>query len=142
LASYPFSEIEFDNEYDLEPKLDNSILLPDSIMTPVSSPDFNLFPESTSNPTPIHHEIESLIFYDHHIELGQFHTFESPIDKLPNSHFYEIKFIEKCDLDSQICDPVQIPELILTLVLLPNLSNILDSVLIPTPVILELEFQC
>ena len=40
---------------------------------------------------------------------------------------------------SQICDPVQIPESILTPILLPNLSNILESVLIPTLVILELE---
>ena len=46
-ASYPFSEIELENEYDLEPQLNDSILLPDSIMTPVSSPDFNLFLEST-----------------------------------------------------------------------------------------------
>ena len=43
LASYPFSEIELENEYDPEPQLGNSILLPDSIMTPVSSPNFNLF---------------------------------------------------------------------------------------------------
>ena len=84
---------------------------------------------------PIHHEIESPIFYYHHIELGQFHTFQSPINKLASSHFYEIKLNEKCDL----CNPVQIPESILTLVLLPNLSNILESVLVPIPVILELE---
>ena len=108
-------------------------------MTPVSSPDFNLFFESTLDPVPIHHEIESLIFDDHHIELDQFHIFESPIDKLASSHFYEIELNEKCDLDSQICDPIQIPESILTPVLLPNLSNILESVLIPTPVILGLE---
>ena len=76
---------------------------------------------------------------DHHIELDQFDTFESPIDKLASSHFYEIKLNEKCDLDSQICNPVQIFESILTPVLLPDLSNILESVLIPTPVILELE---
>ena len=90
---------------------------------------------------PIHNEIESPIFDDHFIELDQFHTFESPIDKLASSHFYEIELNEKCDLDSQICDLVQIPESVLTPVLLPNLSIILDSVLIPTPVILELESQ-
>ena len=44
LASYPFPEIELENEYDHEPQLSDSILLPDSIITPVSSPDFNLFP--------------------------------------------------------------------------------------------------
>ena len=43
LASYPFPEIELENEYDHEPQLSDSVLLPDSIMTPVSSPDFNLF---------------------------------------------------------------------------------------------------
>ena len=39
----------------------------------------------------------------------------------------------------QFCDPVQIFESILTHVLLPDLSNILESILIPLPVILELE---
>ena len=67
------------------------------------------------------------------------HTFESPIDKLASSHFYEIELNEKWDLDSQICDPVQISESILIPILLPDLSNILESVLIPRPVILELE---
>ena len=107
MASYSFPEIELENEYDHEPPLSDSILLPDSIMTPVSPPDFNLFPESTLDPVPIHHEIELPIFYDHHIELDQFHTFKSPIDKLASSHFYEIELNEKCGLDSQICDPVK-----------------------------------
>jgi len=87
----------------------------------------------------IHHEIESPLFYNHHTELDQFHTFESPIDKLASSHFYEIELNEKCDLDSQICGPVQILESILTPILLSNLSNNFESVLIPTPDILELE---
>ena len=52
---------------------------------------------------------------------------------------YEIELNQECDPDSQICDPVQISESILTPVLLPDLSNILESVLIPIPVILELE---
>ena len=127
------------DRYDPEPQLGDSILLPDSIMTPMSSPDFNLFPESTLDPVPIHNEIESSIFDDHHIELDQFHTFESPIDKLASSHFYEIEFKQECDFDPQICNPVQMSESILTPVLLPDLSNILESVLIPTPIILELE---
>ena len=88
LASYPFPEIELENEYDPEHQLGDSILLPDSIMTPMSSPNFNLFPESTLNLVPIHHEIESPIFYGYHIELDQFHTFNSPIDKLASSHFF------------------------------------------------------
>ena len=58
---------------------------------------------------------------------------------MASSHFYRIELNEECDFDPQICDPVQIPESILTPVLLPNLSNILESVLIPIPVILELE---
>ena len=93
LASYPFPEIELDNEYDHEPQLTDSILLPDSIMTPVSSPDFNLFAESTLDPVPIHNEIESPIFEDH-IELDQFYTFENPIDKLASSHFFDIELNE------------------------------------------------
>ena len=52
-----------------KPQLSDSILLPDLIMTPVSSPDFNLFSESTLDPVPIHNEIESPIFDDHFIEL-------------------------------------------------------------------------
>jgi len=109
-------------------------------MTPMSSTDFNLFPKSTLDHVPIHHEIESPIFYNL-IELDQFHTFESSIDKLASSHVYEIELNEKCELDSQICDSVQILESILTPVLLPDLSNILESVLILTPIILELEYQ-
>ena len=65
LASFPFPEIELENEYDPETQFSDSILLPDSIMTPVSSPDFDLFPESTLDPVPIHNEIESPIFEDH-----------------------------------------------------------------------------
>ena len=61
------------------------------------------------------------------------------MEKLASSHFYEIELNEKFDLDSQICDPVQIPKSILTLILLLNLSNILESVSILTPVVLELE---
>ena len=61
------------------------------------------------------------------------------IDKLVSSHFYGIELNVKCDFDPQICDPVQIPESLLTPVLLPDLSNIFESVLIPIPVIPELE---
>ena len=139
LASYPFPEIELEHEYDPKPQLGNSISLPDSKMTPISLLDFNPFPEPTLDHVTVHREIESPIFYDHHIELDQFYTFESPIDKLASSHFYEIELNEECDLDSQICDPVQISESILTLILLPDFSNILESVLILIPVILELE---
>ena len=55
------------------------------------------------------------------------------------AHFYEIELNKDGDFDPQICDPVQIPESILTSVLLPNLSNILESVLILIPIIFELE---
>ena len=79
LASYPFFEIELENEYDPELQLGNTILLPNSKMTPVSSPDFNPFSESVLGPVPVLREIESPIFYDHHIEIDQFHTFESSL---------------------------------------------------------------
>ena len=36
-----FPEIELENEYDPEPQHGDSILLPNSIMTLMSSPDFN-----------------------------------------------------------------------------------------------------
>ena len=88
---------------------------------------------------PIHHEIELSIFQDSHLELDQYITSESHIDKLARSPFKEIEPRQECDFDPQICDLVQVSELVLTLVLLPNLSDILESVLIPIPVILELE---
>ena len=89
-------------------------------MTEVFLPDFRFFfPESVLDPVPIHREIVSPIIYDHHIELGQFHAFKSPIDKLVSSHFYEIELRQECDFDPQICDPVQIPESILTPVFYP-----------------------
>jgi len=78
-------------------------------------------------------------FFDQQIELDQFHTFEYLIDKLTSSHFYEIELNQVCDLDSQICDPVQISESLLTPILLLDLRNILELVLILIPVILELE---
>ena len=65
--------------------------LPEPISTPEPLLDLSLFPESVLDPVPIHREIESPIFQDQHIELDQFHTFESPIDKLVSSHFYEIE---------------------------------------------------
>ena len=97
LASYPFPEIELEHEYDPEPQLSNSISLPNSILTEVFLPDFRLFLESTLDPVPVHYEIESPIFYDHHIELDQFHTFKSPINKLVSSHFYGIELNVECD---------------------------------------------
>jgi len=114
LKSYSFPEIELEHEYDLEPQLGNSIPLPDSIITLISLPDFNPFPESALDPVLVHHEIESPIFYDQQIELDQYHTFENPIDKLASSLFYEIELKEECDPDYQICDPVQISESIFT----------------------------
>ena len=53
LASFPFPEIELEYEYDPELPLDDSIFLPDSIMTPVSSHDSTSFPESVLDPVPI-----------------------------------------------------------------------------------------
>jgi len=88
LASYLFSKIEHENEFDPEAQLDNSISLPDSIVTPVSSPGCNFFPESILDTVLVHYEIESPIFYDHHIE---FHTVKSLIDKLASFHFYEVE---------------------------------------------------
>ena len=53
--------------------------------------------------------------------------------------FYEIELRQECDFNPQICDLIQISESILTPILLPNLSNILESVLTSTPVIFELQ---
>ena len=61
LASYPFPEIEIEYESDPEPEVGDSISLFDSIMTPVSLPDFFSILKSTLNPVPVHYEIESPI---------------------------------------------------------------------------------
>ena len=45
LASYPFSEIELELESGSEPHVGDSISLFDSIMTPISLPDFFLYSE-------------------------------------------------------------------------------------------------
>ena len=64
----------------------------------MSLPDANPLSKSVLDPVPVHYEIESPVLYDHHIALDQFHTFESPIDKLTSSHFFEIELNEECDL--------------------------------------------
>ena len=139
MASYPFSKIELKHECDLEPQMDNSLSFLDSMLTSVSLPHFKYFPKSALNPVPIHYEIELPIFYDSYLKLDQYITSESPINKFTGSHFYEIELKKECDPDSQICDSVQISESIVTPVLLSDLSNILESVLILIPIILELE---
>jgi len=71
LASYPFPEIEIKPECDPEPHVSNFISLFDSIMTLVSLSDFFSIPESTLNPVPVHHEIESPISYDRTSLMGK-----------------------------------------------------------------------
>ena len=70
LASYPFPEIELDLECDPEPHVSNSIALFDSIMTPISLPDFFSILESTLNLVPVHREMESPISHDHTSLMG------------------------------------------------------------------------
>ena len=89
-------------------------------MTPVSSPDFNLFPESTLDPVPIHHEIESSII----LNLTNFMLLKVPLTNWQVLIFMKLNSMRNVNLDSQICDPVHIPESILTPILLPDLSNI------------------
>jgi len=43
LASYPFSEIELEHECDLEPKINNSVSLLNSMLTPISLSHFKYF---------------------------------------------------------------------------------------------------
>ena len=71
LASYSFPEIEIELECDPELPVGNSISLFDSIMTPVSVPDFFSIPESTLNSVPVHREIESPISYDRTSLMGK-----------------------------------------------------------------------
>ena len=71
LASYPFSEIEIKYESDPKPQVGDSISLFDSIMTPVSLPDFFSILESTLNHVLVDCEIESPISYDHTSLMGK-----------------------------------------------------------------------
>ena len=60
LVSYPFPEIELENECDPEPQFDNLISLPDLIMTSVSLPDCNTFSESILDPVSVQLMINKL----------------------------------------------------------------------------------
>ena len=66
------------------------------MLTLVSLHHFKHFPKSALNPVPIHREIELPIFYDSNLELDQYITSESPIDKLASSHFYKIELRQEC----------------------------------------------
>ena len=71
MTSYLFLKIELELESDPEPHVGDSISLFDSIMTPVSLPDFFSIPESTLNLVPVHCEIESPISSDHTSFMGK-----------------------------------------------------------------------
>ena len=91
MASYPFPEIEPENECDLEHQIDNSIPLLNSMLTLVYLPRFKCFSKSALDPVLIHCEIELPIFQDSHLELDQYITSESPINKLASFPFKEIE---------------------------------------------------
>ena len=138
LASFPFSEIELEHEFDPELSFDDSNLLPDSIMTSITLPDFNPFPKSELDPFPIHCEIESPIFFDDHIELDQFYTSENSIDKLASSpHFIELH--EECDLEPKLSDSILFPYSIMTPVSLPHINLFPESILDPFTIHNEVE---
>ena len=122
LVCYPFYEIELEHECDLEPQIDKSIPLLDLMLTLVSLPQLKCFPKSALDHVPIHHEIELLIL-DSHLELNQYITSKSQIDKLVSFPFKDIKLRHERDFDPQICDPVQILESILTPVMLPQFEQ-------------------
>ena len=48
---------------------------------------------------PIHHEIELPIFQDSHLELDQYITSDSHIDKLASFPFKEIELRQEFDID-------------------------------------------
>jgi len=96
LASYYFPEIKLEHEYDPEPQLDNSISLPDPILTEVFLSDFRPFLESVLDPVPIHREIESPIFYDQQIKLDQFYTLDVPLTN------WQVFLSKKLNLDKNV----------------------------------------
>ena len=57
LISYPFPEIELELESDPEAHAGDSISLYDSIMTPVSLPDFFLYSGINIEAVPVHREL-------------------------------------------------------------------------------------
>ena len=71
MASYLFSEIKLEHECDPDRPVGNFISLFDSIMTLVFLPDYFHILESTLNPVPVHHEIESPISYNHTLLMGK-----------------------------------------------------------------------
>ena len=85
-------------------------------MALVFLPDFNPFPESVLDLVPIHHEIESPIFDDHHIELEN-----------------------KCDPESQLDNTIPLSESIMTLVSSPDCNSFSESILDHVPVHREIE---
>jgi len=65
LASFHFKKIEFEYECDLDPQLCDSILIFESILTLVSLPNLDTFPEPTFIPVPIYFKIELPILVSH-----------------------------------------------------------------------------
>jgi len=68
LASFQFNEIELECECDPDPQPCDSVHIFESMLTPVSLPNLDQFPEPTFIPVPIDLEIESPIL-DSHIPL-------------------------------------------------------------------------
>ena len=62
---FHFKEIELKHECDIDSQFYDSVSNFDSILTPISLPDYNSFPQSALNPVPIHHELESPILQAH-----------------------------------------------------------------------------
>jgi len=112
LASFHFKKIELDCKCELYPQLCDSVLIFESMLTPVSLPNLDPIPEPTLFPIPIYLEIE-LPILNSHITLMD--------------HECELKFF---DLEPTI-------ESKLTLELKIDLSHIRESVLVPVLFILE-----
>ena len=124
LASFHFKVIELDYEYDPDPQFCDSVSIFEFMLTLVSLTDLDLIPEPTLIHVPIELEIEPPIL-NCHIQLME--------------KEYEIQLF---DLDSTL-EPKS------TLKPKHDLSNILESVLVPFPFIFEpkstihqLTFRC
>ena len=97
MASFHFNEIELEHECDPDPQLCDSISIFESMLTLVSLPNLDQFPEPTFIPIPIDLEIESpnldshiplmgreceFQFFDLDATLEPKMTFESKVDFL------------------------------------------------------------
>ena len=78
-------------------------------------------------------------FHHTHLNLTKSQSFEKDNDNLTSYHFHEIELERECEPDPQFENLISLFDSMLTLISLPDLNNILESVLNHVPINLEIE---